>query len=140
MLALQMCDSVIFGGSSDQTSTGNFLSDLDPSSTARSKLFLLLMPCPSVFLLLYQASCIFLSMLSYFSSLDCKFGANFDVVGASYGWNILFVSLSDSKKNGFDTSLARIQSLSCISSVFSFPLPTVFLSLLEDNPAENLLV
>jgi hypothetical protein len=53
--------------------------------------------------------------------------------------NCPFDSFSDIKKNGFDASLARIQSLSCVSAGFSFLLPTVFLSTLEDNSAANLL-
>lgn len=120
MLTLEIRDSVIFGGSSDQTSTSNFLSDLDPSPTARSKFF------PPFNALPVCISAVASSQLYIFSSCIHLQPANFDVVGASYGWNVLFVSLSDSQKNGFDTSLARIQSLSCISSIFSFPLPTFF--------------
>lgn len=72
MLTLQRCDSVIFGGRSNQTSTSNFLSDLEPSPTAGSNFFLFLMPCPSVFLQLHQASCIFFLCCLIFSSMDCK--------------------------------------------------------------------
>jgi len=79
MLMLQRYESVIFGGKHDQTSTSNFVSDFDPSPTAGSKKkILLLMPSPSVFLLLHQKESqqhrqlCFLSLLSYFVKLGLR--------------------------------------------------------------------